>query len=153
LTTRRIPNALTFGGALLALVYFAIVQGLSGVLWALGGWTVGLLIWMPLFVLRGLGGGDIKLLAAIGAWLGPALALWVALFAAVAGGVLALVVALYAGYLRTALSNVWGLLTFWRIAGLKPHPALSLDAPAGSAPRLPYAIAIAAGVVLTLWLK
>ena len=61
-----------------------------------------------------MGAGDVKLMAAIGAWLGPALALLTALYGAIAGGVLAIVVALSTGYLKTALSNLWRMLMHWR---------------------------------------
>jgi prepilin peptidase CpaA len=149
--TRRIPNVLTLGGAAGALGYHMSAAGVAGVGWALGGWIVGLLMFLPLFALRGIGGGDVKLLAALGAWLGPGTAVWLALFSAVAGGPLALVVALSKGYLRQAFSNVWALLMFWRVAGVQPHPALTLDAP--GAPRLPYAVPIAAGLAVTLWLR
>ena len=47
--------------------------------------------------------------------------------------------------------NVWGLLMFWRIAGVQPHPELTLATAAG--PRLPYAFPITAGAVAVLWLR
>src|SRR6185436_3487459 len=106
LRSRRIPNVLTFGAAAAAFVYAAW----SGGWWGLGnsalGWLIGGMAFIVPFALGGLGGGDIKLLAAIGAWLGPAGALYVALYTGVAGGVMALGVALATGYLRRALSNV-----------------------------------------------
>ncbi len=58
------------------------------------------------FALRGLGGGDVKLLAALGAWVGPTDVIWVALYTGVAGGLLAIGTALANGYLRTALANI-----------------------------------------------
>jgi prepilin peptidase CpaA len=153
LTTRRIPNVLTFGAALAACLYFLAIDGWSGLGWAASGWALGVAIWLPLFLLRGLGGGDIKLIAALGAWVGPGLAIWLALYAGLAGGVLAVVVALQRNYLRQAFRNLSGLLTFWRVAGVKPHPGLSLDAAGPGLVRLPYALPIAAGLLLTLWLE
>jgi prepilin peptidase CpaA len=98
-----------------------------------------------------MGAGDVKLLGAVGAWLGPTGALWSAFFAVMAGGVLALVIGLRHGYLGKALTNLWGMLTFWRIAGVQPLPGLTLkDAPG---PRLPYGVAIAAGTLVAIWLK
>jgi prepilin peptidase CpaA len=96
-----------------------------------------------------MGAGDVKLLAALGAWLGPLEAVWLAIFASIAGGVMAVVISLYHGYLRQAGSNIWFMLMHWRAAGVQPIPGLTLrDA---RAPRLPYAVPIAIGLVCTLW--
>ena len=81
---------------------------------------------MP-FALRGLGGGDVKLLAALGAWVGPTDVIWVALYTGVAGGLLALATALANGYLRTALTNVGRLLAHWRMVGVTALPELTLE--------------------------
>ncbi len=151
LRTRRIPNVLTFGAALAGVGFHLATGGWSGAGWAAVGWITGLALFLPFFVLRGIGGGDVKLLASLGAWLGPGPTVWLAIFSALAGGVLALVVMLATGYTRQAFRNLWALLTFWRVVGLQPHPGVSLDS-AGS-PRLPYALPIAAGLVLTLWLR
>jgi prepilin peptidase CpaA len=142
---------LTFGAALAAFVVFAATGGLAGLFTSLAGWLVGCLVFLPIFLLRGMGGGDVKLMAALGAWVGPGLVVWVALYAAVAGGVLAVAVTLYTGYLRTMVRNVWNLLMFWRVAGVQPHPELTLATAAG--PRLPYAFPIMAGAVAALWLR
>ena len=152
LRSRRIPNVLTLGAAGVAFVYYLVTGGFTSLGWSAGGWAVGLLMFLPFFALRGIGGGDVKLMAALGAWLGPAATVWVALYAMVAGGPLALIVAFGSGYVKQALTNVWGLLMFWRVAGLRPHPALTLEAP-GGAPRLPYALPIAAGLAVALWLR
>jgi prepilin peptidase CpaA len=89
-------------------------------------------------------------MAALGAWLGPEGAAWIALYAAIAGGVMAIVVALARGYLRTAVTNVWTLLGFWRFAGIRPLDGMTLDT--SKSPRLPYALPITAGLFVTLWL-
>jgi prepilin peptidase CpaA len=149
LRTRRIPNLLTFGSAAAALTYHGITGGLPGALGSAGGWVVGVLLFAPLFLLGGMGGGDVKLLAALGAWLGPWSSLWVGVFSTLAGGVLAVVVALHAGYLRQAVRNIWLLLMHWRASGLRPLPGVTLDTAGG--PRLAYAVPILTGLVITLW--
>jgi prepilin peptidase CpaA len=83
--SRRIPNWLTFGAAAAALVFHTVSRGGGGFVFATTGWFVGALIMFLPFALRGLGGGDVKLVAALGAWLGPGNALWVGLYAGVAG--------------------------------------------------------------------
>lgn len=149
--SRRIPNALTFGAAAVAVAFAAATAGTSGVGWSVAGWAVGLLLFLPLFALRAMGGGDVKLLAAFGAWLGPALVPWVAVYGAIAGGVLAVPLLVLRGRLGETLRNTWGLLTYWRAAGLQPHPALTLENP--RAMRMPYALPIALGAMATLWLR
>lgn len=149
--SRRVPNVLTFGAALAALIFWTAAGGVQGALSSVAGWLVGCLLFLPWFLLRGMGGGDVKLLAALGAWLGPTTVVWVALYGALAGGALAIVVTLYRGYFVTMFRNLWGLLMFWRIAGVQPHPELMLSTAAG--PRLPYAFPITAGAVAAIWLR
>ena len=147
--TGRIPNLLTFAAAGLGLAFHLTVHGAAGAGSSLAGLGIGGVLFFPLFALGGLGAGDVKLMAALGAWLGPAGAAWTALYAALAGGVMAVVVALAGGYLRTAFANVWTLLGFWRLAGIRPLEGLTLRT--SRSPRLPYALPITAGLFATLW--
>jgi prepilin peptidase CpaA len=151
LRSRRIPNVLTFGAAGAALVYAFGVAGWSGVASSALGWLVGAAVFFIPFALGGLGAGDVKLLAAMGAWVGPANAVWLGLYTGVAGGVMALAVALGTGYLRQAFSNLSLLLMHWRVAGLRALPEISLEGSEG--PRLAYALPIFAGLMATLWLR
>jgi prepilin peptidase CpaA len=151
LRTRRIPNLLTFGGAAAALVFSTWNGSVTGLLTSAGGWLVGAALFLPMFMLGGMGAGDVKLAACIGAWLGPKAALWVALYSAIAGGVLAVVVALATGYFKQAVSNVWLLLAHWRVVGIRPLPELTLEGSKG--PRLPFALPIAVGTMAVMWLK
>lgn len=145
----RIPNALTFGAILVAFVVHALLPQGSGLAHVSWGTLVGLAVFFPFFALGGMGAGDVKLMAAIGAWLGPMLAVLTALYGAIAGGILAIVVALSKGYLKTALRNVWRLVMHWRVSGLKPVPELTLEQNQG--PRLAYAVPIFIGLLVTLW--
>lgn len=149
LRDRRVPNWLTAGTALAAVVAHALTPAGAGVSAAALGLVVGLLVFFPFFALGGMGGGDVKLMAALGAWVGWQGIVWTALYGAVAGGVLALVVAVVHGYLRQALSNIGGLLLFWSAQGIRPMPALTLEH--GHGPRLPYAFPIFVGLVVALW--
>jgi prepilin peptidase CpaA len=149
--SRRVPNVLTFGAAGLALLFHALAPQGNGLVFAAEGWVVGAAVVFLPFALGGLGGGDVKLLAALGAWLGPTNAVWIALYTGVAGGVMAVVVAVSHGYLRTALANVWFLLQHWSVAGLRPLYEVSLEGSTG--PRLAYAIPIFAGLLVAVWLR
>src|SRR3989442_6796607 len=88
LHTRRIPNLLTLGAALVALIVSTSTIGWPGLGSSMGGWVLGTALWLPLYALGGMGAGDVKLLAAIGAWLGPADVFHVALYAGFAAGIL-----------------------------------------------------------------
>jgi prepilin peptidase CpaA len=149
--TRRIPNLLTFGSAAAALAYHLWTGGLHGLAQSAGGWAVGIALFLPMFLLRGRGAGDVKLLGAVGAWLGPMGAVYAGFYSVLAGGVLALIVGGMHGYLGRAFSNLWGLLGFWRTTGIRPQPGLTIEDSAG--PRLAYGVAIAAGTLAVVWLK
>jgi len=152
LRTRRIPNELTFGAALAAVVFHVAATGTSGLMTAGGGWLLGVALFFPFFALGGMGAGDVKLLGALGAWLGAEVVVQVALSSAIAGGVFAVAVALRSGYLRQALSNLRTLLTFWFTVGLKPVEGITLEGQKNS-PRLAYAVPMLAGLLVTLWLR
>jgi prepilin peptidase CpaA len=147
--TRRIPNVLTFGAAGLALLYALASHGATGLGLAVAGWLTGAALFFPFFALGGMGAGDVKLLAALAAWLGPLDAVWLAVFAAMAGGVFGVAVALAHGYLRQAFANVWLMFVHWRFFGLRSIAGFTLQD--SQAPRLAYAIPILVGAVCTLW--
>ena len=149
--SRRIPNVLTFGATIAAVALHGFVTGTSGFVFSATGWLVGTALFFPFFALGGLGGGDVKLLGAIGACLGGPVVVFVGLYSAIAGGVLAVIVAIRAGYLRTALRNLYYFLTFWKTFGLKPIEGFDLDH--AQAPRLAYALPVLTGLLVTLWLQ
>ena len=148
--TRRIPNVLTLGAPIAALGAHLTMGGLDGAMLTLGGWALGLVLFLPLFALGGMGAGDVKLLAAFGAWMGAWNVVQTALAAGVIGGVLALGLALSRNYVAQAFTNMWSLLLFWRASGFRPHPTISLEA--GTGPRLAYAIPISLGAGVALWM-
>jgi len=148
--TRRIPNWLTLGSAAVAVLAHAVLaDGRAGAAGAIG-WLVGVALFLPVFALGGMGGGDVKLLGALGAWLGVPDVFWLAVYTSMAGGVLALVTALRSRYLGTLLRNIATLLRFWSLVGLKPLESLTLEH--GTGPRLAYAIPVFVGTVVTIWL-
>ena len=151
LRTRRIPNVLTFSAAATGLLFHTVIAGWDGLAMASAGWVVGLFLFLPLFLLRGLGAGDVKLLAAFGAWLGPQTTVIAALAAAILGGIAALILVLVRGRMLETTLNLQNLVTFWMSAGLRPHPALVLGCT--DTVRLAYALPITAGALATLWLQ
>jgi prepilin peptidase CpaA len=141
LRTRRIPNVLTaaMAGAGVGLA----ATGLSGLsVWAsLGGCLVGLVLLMPGHVLGATGAGDVKLMAAVGAVVGPATVVSAFLFSAIAGGALAVVVALQRRRLVATIAGTGRLIA-------APAAAHQEIRSATAAHRFAYGPAIAVGSVL-----
>jgi prepilin peptidase CpaA len=92
-----------------------------------------------------MGAGDVKLMAAVGAFAGPYKTVEISLYSAIAGGVLALIVAVYKGRLKRTFSNLMDLLRFHAAVGAETHPTLNLHNP--EAIRFAYGVAIFAGTL------
>jgi prepilin peptidase CpaA len=127
LRSRRIPNALTITGALVGLGLGTVQGGAAGAQQAVAGWTAGLLVLLAPCLLGWVGGGDLKLLAAVGSLQGPAMALQAGVYGMLFGAV---------------LSVAWLLLSVRR-RGSSACAARPVRA-------LPYGPALAAGTVFTL---
>lgn len=146
LTSRRIPNLLLLGGVAGALILHALSPNPGpALLQSLGGAVTGLLIFIPFYLVRGMAAGDVKMMATVGAFTGPAVALKIAILAWCAGGIMALAFLLYRGRLGLALTNLWGILR----PVLLRLPAAPATARA-SAGSMPYGLAIAAGTIYLL---
>lgn len=144
--TRRIPNWLTVSGFLIGVSIHFLLGGRHGVLLALEGAGLGLLILLPLVLLRALGAGDWKLIGAVGAFLGPVM-LWFVLFASVlVAGAMAVVLMIWAKRVRETLRNVGLLIMGFLTFGFRAHPAISLDNP--DALKLPFGVAAAIGTLI-----
>jgi prepilin peptidase CpaA len=130
LLSRRIPNWLTLPFLAAGLVMGGVAGGLAGLARSAGGAGLAILLLGAFCLLRGMGWGDLKLCAAVGAWLGPGQLVLALIMTAVAGG----------------LAAVAALL--WRGTGYKLPARLRIDDPAAFS--LPYAPAIAVGTVFAL---
>jgi prepilin peptidase CpaA len=152
LARKRIPNALTVPAAGLAISFHAASAGLiDGLLVAVAGLLLGLAMFLPLYIAGGFGAGDVKAMAAVGAFLGP-------------------VGAILAGACILAVGAVIGLGKLAVNSGLRPLLAYFFPVPAdarevarrtpGQAAdaaddalrrRFPYGLAIAIGTLLAVW--
>ncbi len=150
LLSRRIPNILLLAGSLGALaLHLSSNSPAESLLRAFAGAATGLLVFLPLYCVRGMAAGDVKLMAAVGFFSAPMEVLHLALLSVCAGGVMALAVVIAQGRLGNAVGNVSHLLrSIWmRLAGvpLAPEPM-----PTPSVGSIPYGVAIASGTLLLL---
>ncbi len=145
LKTRTIPNELVFAGGAAGLGLNVWMSGGTGFVRALLGGIAGFCIFLPFFLLRGMGGGDVKLMAALGVCFGPIAIIQTALVASMAGAVLALIAAARHGVVRRTLTNTGKLLGSWLRHGPRASEEMSLDNP--KALKIPYALPIAAGAL------
>ncbi len=143
----RVPNWITFPMVLSGLVYSTWIGGLEGLGGGLWGMTVGLLTLLPLYAVGGMGAGDVKLMAGIGAWLGAAVT-WYAFVATVlVGAIMAVVMVLS----RKAWDKHYGqflmIATEWMSV---KNPKKLAEIAAERKPRmllLPYGIPICIGSI------
>lgn len=144
--SNRIPNALVFSGAGMAVLLNAVLPGGLGIQSSLTGLGLGLALMLPIYVLKAIGAGDVKLMAMIGAFLGPADVLGALLFSFLVGGMLALVVALRKRVLRKVLTNI-KLILFMGAAKISMGSLPTMEDAPESAGKLPFGVAIATGTL------
>ena len=131
----RITNVLSFGATLFGLILQATVNGASGVLIGAGGWLVCLIFLLPFYAKGGMAAGDVKLMAAVGVFLGPIGGFFACVFTLVAGGLIGL----------ASIGVAWGRS---RLATASTDRHFTLDEARRT--RIPYAGAIAAGTSFVL---
>src|SRR5262249_10220156 len=138
---RRIPNWLTASGLAAALL-LRLVMGRESLVGGLSGAGLAALVSIPFFAIGALGGGDGKLLIAIGGFMGPSRMVGALLIIALVGGALALLDAYRRGILLMVWLNVVELFKHWLTFGRKGK-RIGLASP--GAVTIPYGVAIATG--------
>lgn len=144
---RRVPNWLNALLAALGLALQTYFFGLSGLGWALAGLAVGFATLIVPWAMHGMGAGDVKLMAAIGAWLGPILTLWSFCAGAIIGGVAAVVMIVSTKRAVHAVTNMQTIMTkmrrldtaFGEFGGAKTFGSTSQ--------LLPYGVPLTAGTI------
>ncbi len=157
----RIPNLVVLCGTASALllhgfvphgVNFMGVLGEIGLLQALGGFAIGLGAFLPLYLIRATGAGDAKLMAMVGAFLGPKDTVGAVIFTLCFGALLALVCAVRARAMRRMAHNV-RVLVYSVFARLASADGPSFDSGTQTAAKIPYTLAIAAGTAAWVALR
>ncbi len=143
----KVPNWLTFPMILSGWAFSAASFGWEGLAWSLVGTVVGLALLLPLYAIGGMGAGDVKLLAGVGAWVGGTITLYAFCVSAIVGGVIALAMVL----LRGAWQKHYGqCLMIWNemITIRDPEKLSAIAAERKSSMLLlPYGIPIAIGTI------
>jgi prepilin peptidase CpaA len=143
----KVPNWLTYHFAAGGLVVAAVHGGGPALLWSAGGLLLGLALLLPLYAIGGMGAGDVKLLAGVGAWVGPALVLGAFVVSGIVGGLMAVVLMARTGGLarhRAMFDTIVGEIVTVR------DPARLAELAAARKPTmtlLPYGIPIAVGSI------
>ena len=153
LTKRRIPNWLISSALVAAFFLNVLSTGTTdvpfGFMVPLGKLLLGLLTgfvaMLPMYMLRAMGAGDVKLMATVGAFLGPAPTLGALLLVFMAGGVLSLAMALYSGTFRLVVDNLRRM-----VINALPNSSCR-ERSVQTTGRVPYALAIAIGTAIQLW--
>lgn len=151
LFARRIPNWLNLTALLLGFSLNFFLHQTSGLWQSLGGLGVAFLVYFPLYLVRGMGAGDVKLMGAVGAIVGPRNWLAIFILGALVGGVLAVVLLLVRGRLLRTLRNVGYLI--WELVHLRPPYARHQELDISKGLTLPHGASVALGALLFLFLR
>lgn len=103
----KIPNWLTFPSMGIGLLYHAGTRGFNGCIFSLEGLFLGIALFIPFYLVAGMGAGDVKLMGAIGGLLGPKGILMASFGTALAGGIYALAVLTFHGHVKDTIQRYW----------------------------------------------
>lgn len=152
----RINNNLTIPGAALGVLLNTILPDGYGFSVSLIGWVVGLSLLLPFYLLRLMGAGDVKLMAMVGAFLGPEAVIVDMLYVMAASGVLSIIIAGSRDVLKQSLFRAIKLLhdsvlnLFTSKSNQSVQPFHADKTTQGFASRLPFGVAIAVGTIIYL---
>jgi prepilin peptidase CpaA len=170
MSSRRVPNWLVLpflSAGIIVSPFRADWSGIGRGIWLRTDWTgirhdfwhslgqsfaglgLGFLIFGILFWMGGMGAGDVKLFAAIGAWIGPMQLFYALIFTGLAGGVMVVCWAVVGGFIKELFTGVGDLIFSWKQRGLHPDPEQTLANPLKR--KMPYAPAIAIGTLMSFF--
>jgi prepilin peptidase CpaA len=149
--TRRIPNWFTLSSLAGAFLLQVALGGLHALLLSLAAAATAGSLFAVLFLAGGMGGGDVKLIAAVAAGVGLADTGALLTCTVLCGGALAICVMVRHGRVVESVRNAGRIMAHHCEHGLEPHPELNVRNRRNL--RLPYAVAITAGTLLTISLE
>lgn len=140
--SRRIPNWLTFPAIIAGILYHFFTAGIQGGLLSMAGVLMGMAFFLPFYIKGGTGAGDVKLMGAVGAFLGPRGVFYAFLFTSMAGGVYACLLLMRHGLFKQTFRRYRDMLG----TVLLLHKMIYLP-PDTAMPVLRFGIAIAVGTI------
>lgn len=153
LRARKIPNWLTLTSIPIGLIASGVLGGWQGLVFAFIAMFLALLIYFPLYLLRAMGAGDAKLMAAIATFIGPVM--WIHLFiaASILGGIVAVLFTMAKGQFKATLAksvNIMRSMAYFR-APFAENPDLDIRSPKSLSLPHGAVIALAWFILLFLW--
>lgn len=144
----KIPNWLTIPAMMTGLLGHAFINGLTGMVFSLKGLGLGLALFFVLYAMGGMGAGDVKLLAAVGSFIGAEDVLSAGLMAMFLGGLYAIAMMIFHMGMRGSLKQMGALLKSW----ISMPRTLDTSSPAQVQPQLRYALVIGLGTLMSQWM-
>lgn len=145
---RRILNIVTIPAILFGLIYFTAQSGLNGLWFSFSGFILGLILLLIPFMFGGMGAGDVKLMAAIGALMGSTFVLYTFFFTAIIGGCISLIILLRRMGIKQMAAHLF--ITFTAFRGNAKEMHATTEGKRNFS--FPYGIAIVSGTLLAyIW--
>jgi prepilin peptidase CpaA len=143
----KVPNKITFPFIISGWIYWSVCSGWEGFGWSIGGTLMGLALLLPFYAIGGMGSGDVKLLAGVGAWICGTETFYAFCVSAIIGGVLAVGMVFLRKDWRHHVKQFWAILH--EIMVIRDPEQLSTIAAErkSSMLLLPYGIPIAIGTI------
>jgi len=143
----KIPNWLTYPSIIIGIFYNTINTGFDGLLFSIGGVGVGIGVMILFYLMAGTGAGDVKLMGAVGGFLGPKGVFIAFLSTSIVGGIYAIILLISYGYLKEVAKRLGATIkTFILIRRLNYIPSIHQE----KKPKLCYGLAIALGTIISV---
>lgn len=144
----KIPNWITMSAMASGLLGHAFIDGIPGTLFSLKGLGLGFTLFLLVYVLGGMGAGDVKMLAAGGSFIGPEGVLSAGLLAMLLGGLYAIAIMISHWGVRGTLTQMAMILKTWVLAPRSFGKFTSAE----TQPQLRYGLVIGLGILVSQWL-
>jgi prepilin peptidase CpaA len=148
---KKIPNILTFSGMIIAIGYHSLVRGLDGIIFSMEGLFLGMALLIAFYFAGGMGAGDVKLMGAIGGFLGPKGVFDAFLFSAIVGGIYAMVILQLRGHLIKTFKRYALIIKMFAVTGDFSYVPESRENIRNI--KLCYGVAIALGTMFSIFIK